>query len=393
MFFSWGFQLVGWLRLLATAGVMLLVVGGCFSSDKPAPPVSSTTATNTTNASPPAEPSPEETVKQPNSSPETTPPTEPVQPEPPSSASLAAIDFGAQDPAEVKAALADLASADVKIRDAADAKLEGIDAPIASQLAGLLLDQDANVRRGAAFFLIDRFEPTDARMIAAFSESLADSDPTVVQISLSVVNRFPHDALLAAIPRLAKILGDGKTTASNRAAVARLLANLEQEGESALPALLAAMKSDGDKSVRSASLMAVSRIALPVTAVPAFIEALKNDPDATVRGLAAVRLGKLGAESSTAAKDLAAALADADEGVRRKSLEALILLGAASVPALTEQLTSRQADIRKQAVFALGKIGPSAAPAAAALKSLANDPDEEVRKLAELALQRIAVQQ
>ncbi|MCP4716639.1 MAG: HEAT repeat domain-containing protein [Deltaproteobacteria bacterium] len=61
-----------------------------------------------------------------------------------------------------------------------------------------------------------------------------------------------------------------------------------------------------------------------------------------------------------------------------------------AVPALVEGLKSNEASIRRNAAFALGEIGPDAAPAIDTLAgALKNDPDSEVRRNAAFALGEI----
>ncbi len=66
---------------------------------------------------------------------------------------------------------------------------------------------------------------------------------------------------------------------------------------------------------------------------------------------------------------------------------------AATVPSLREGLQSTVANVRQQAAFALGRIGPAAQPTSQALSALLHgDPDENVRRAAADALKRIAVE-
>jgi HEAT repeat protein len=206
---------------------------------------------------------------------------------------------------------------------------------------------------------------------------------------LSVAKRFPEDALVATAPQLAVTLENQGETAANRAAVARLIATLEADARPVLPKLLSSMHDDPDKSVRSASLMAVSRVAEPEDAVTAFRKTLTSDVDASVRGLAAVRLGKLGSAADLAAADLAGAMEDQEDNVARKAADALIAIGAASVPPAADKLTSTSPNVRRLAVFVLGRLGPAASPALDELRKRLQDEDQEVRQLAELAIRRI----
>lgn len=282
-----------------------------------------------------------------------------------------------------------LSGNDAGARQTAAEDLEKLAADGTVVFVDALQDESPDVRRCAAFYLIDRFDPSDAAMAQAFTAALSDSDGPVRRMALSVAKRFPKDALAVAATQLATTLENQGETAANRAAVARLIATLEVDARPVLPKLLSSMQDDPDKSVRSASLMAVSRVAEPADAVAAFRKTLANDEDASVRGLAAVRLGRLGSAAEAATADLANAMEDGDDNVARKAADALIAIGAASVPSVTEKLNSTNAGVRRLAVFVLGKLGPSASPALGELRKRLQDEDQEVRQLTELAIQRI----
>ncbi len=282
-----------------------------------------------------------------------------------------------------------LSGNDAGARQTAAEDLETLAADGAVDFVDALQHESPDVRRCASFYLIDRFDPSDAAMVEAFTVALSDSDGPVRRMALSVAKRFPKDALAAAATQLATTLENQNETAANRAAVARLIATLEADARPVLPKLLTSMQDDPDKSVRSASLMAVSRVAEPADAVTAFRKTLADDPDASVRGLTAVRLGRLGAAAEAATADLANAMEDGDDNVARKAADALIAIGAASVPPATEKLNSTNTGVRRLAVFVLGKLGPAASPALGELRKRLQDEDQEVRQLAELAIQRI----
>jgi len=282
-----------------------------------------------------------------------------------------------------------LAGDDLVARQTAAEELDRLAADGGVSFVDALRHESPEVRRCAAFSLIDRFDPSDAMMVEAFTATLSDPDGPVRRMALSVAKRFPKDALVAAAPQLAATLENQNETAANRAAVARLIATLEADARTVLPKLLNAMRDDADKSVRSACLMAVSRVAEPDDAVAAFRQTLTDDADASVRGLAAVRLGRLGPVADAATADLANALEDGDDNVARKAADALVAIGAASVSSTAAKLTSPHANVRRLAVFVLGKLGPTASSALDELKKRLQDDDEEVRKLAELAIRRI----
>lgn len=282
-----------------------------------------------------------------------------------------------------------LSGNDAAARQTAAEELERLAADGAVAFVGALRDESPDVRRCAAFYLIDRFDPADAAMVQAFTAALSDTDGPVRRMALSVAKRFPKDALATAAPQLAVTLENQGETATDRAAVARLIATLEADARPVLPKLLKAMHDDPDKSVRSACLMAVSRVAEPADAVTAFRQMLTDDTDASVRGLAAVRLGRLGPVANVAAADLANAMEDSDDSVARKAADALVAIGSTTVSAAAAKLNSAEPKVRRLAVFVLGRIGPAASPALDGLKERLQDKDREVRLLAEMAIQRI----
>jgi HEAT repeat protein len=60
------------------------------------------------------------------------------------------------------------------------------------------------------------------------------------------------------------------------------------------------------------------------------------------------------------------------------------------VPPLTGLLGDREPIVRRRAAEALGRIGPDAGAALAALRRLASDPEADVRAAAAEAVRRIA---
>lgn len=99
-----------------------------------------------------------------------------------------------------------------------------------------------------------------------------------------------------------------------------------------------------------------------------------SDPDAGVRQKAAEALGRLGALSL---KHLAAALDDPDAHVRQLATKALGQIdGAEVVEPLVTALRDPNADVSRQAAFALNKIG---APAVDALIAALGDRDPNLR--------------
>lgn len=282
-----------------------------------------------------------------------------------------------------------MAGKDVVARDAASQKLDERGAESVSHILRLMSDPAAQVRRGAAFYLIERFDASNSEIVSAFTAALADEDATVRHIALSIVPRFPPTAVLGAAPQLATMLRGEREGKANRAAIARLLGGLEVDARPLLPELVCTAKEDHEAVVRSACLMAIARVAEPAAAAAAFRHSLTQDTDANVRGTAAARLGRVGPAAATAVGELADALADKAPAVCEKALEALQQIGAPAVPALIEKLVAHDPQVRRRAVLGLGAIGLPAKPALDALKKLLADPDQDVKQLADMAIRRI----
>ncbi len=108
-----------------------------------------------------------------------------------------------------------------------------------------------------------------------------------------------------------------------------------------------------------------------------------SDPDPAVRERAAASLA---AGGTAAVSPLVAALADADPFVAGAAAEALARIGPASVPALVRALGEGNEEVRVGAAVALGKLGPKASGAVPALSKALSDPTALVRWTAANAL-------
>jgi HEAT repeat protein len=271
-------------------------------------------------------------------------------------------------------------------------ELEKLSPEEVAQLWPLLKDPQADVRRGAAVFLLGLFDPSDSNQVSAFAALLDDSDRMVRARALDAVRQSSRDDQLAALPRLSALL-DAKREdrAENRAAVARLCGSLKQEGAAALPALQTAATDDPDAKVRSGALAAIAQIANPQDAVAPLSKSLA-DKDAAVRLVAAARLRQLGSAASPAARDLAATMADQNNDVAEAAAEALIRIGAPAVEPVTGQLSSKNAAARKLAMVCLARIGPPAKSALPQIEKLKQDPDSQVRQLANAAIKQLSGQ-
>lgn len=116
-----------------------------------------------------------------------------------------------------------------------------------------------------------------------------------------------------------------------------------------------------------------------------------------LRAAAAAVLGDMGLQAIDAAPLLERALQDDSEWVRRNAVEALGTIGpeaAAAVPTLCDTLCVALREpcetVRHNAALALAKIGPEAASAAPALNAALTDENLYVRENARIALEHIA---
>jgi hypothetical protein len=154
--------------------------------------------------------------------------------------------------------------------------------------------------------------------------------------------------------------------------------------EEAIPALKAATR-DTAPQVRRAAVSALAFSEMQ-TAADAITNAL-GDSDWMVREISAETLGKM-ARSAASEEKLRAALTDAFWQVRLKAVRSLGRLKiAAAMAGIAESLNHPQANLRKEAAFALGEIGD--ARAIPMLQAVMADPDPEVRKNARWAVQQM----
>jgi HEAT repeat protein len=190
------------------------------------------------------------------------------------------------------------------------------------------------------------------------------------------------------VPALVKALGH--EDAGIRIEAADDLGLIGPPAAGALPALLRVVEKDADRLARVAAAKAVAAIdPKDQTAVPALVEALK-DKAGKARMRAVQALGDLGPAASSAVSDLVKAVKDSEPQVRWASSDALGQIGPAAeaaVPALIEAL--KEGNTRAAVVDALGLIGPKAQAAVPALQEVLNGDDVPVRWATAAALVRI----
>jgi HEAT repeat protein len=316
---------------------------------------------------------------------------EPAKPTTPTTASASPT------PAPTPGPLRDLAARYVqsnpaggwRVNEQAATELEKLDLATAENFVPLLADRQVEVRRGAAFFLVDRFDPNKPEHVDAFAKALADSDRTVRGMALTAAKRMRPEDQLAAAPQLAALLDPPREdNPDNRASAARLLGSLKSHAADEADKLAAAAQGDPEAKVRSACYLALVQIVPPERLVEPLVHGLA-DKDAAVRLVAAARLRSLGSAAAPAVKGLAAALEDADGRVSNAAAEALVNIGKDAVGPVAEKLASQKVQARRLALACLAKIGPEAASALPAVEKCLQDSDAQVKELAAAAIARI----
>src|SRR5262249_4273488 len=107
------------------------------------------------------------------------------------------------------------------------------------------------------------------------------------------------------------------------------------------------------------------------------VNSLKNR-HAGVRRHAAKTLGRLKLEPSLAMRQFSKSLGDSDAVVRISAINGLEKIGPRAVPALAQALSHPDKQVRREAAWALGRLGPPAEPAVPALAQALKDKDLRV---------------
>ncbi len=253
--------------------------------------------------------------------------------------------------------------------------------------------------------LVEGLTAPEPRLRAAAARALIDldADPEIVEpvIQKAMEGADPDalndmlDALASlgekAVPRLIKALEREEV----RPKAAAIIARIGPAAKAAVPALIKAL-ADKNPETCSEVLFALAAIGPDAAeAVPAISQVL-GAPETNVCYSACYALGKIGPASEPAKAELMKNLDGDDHFLCMASAWALCQIdpkspetAAKSVPVLIEALEAPDAMTRGHAAESLELLGPLAGDAAAALKKLQDDPDEEVRAAAAKALEAI----
>ncbi len=151
--------------------------------------------------------------------------------------------------------------------------------------------------------------------------------------------------------------------------------------------------SDADPAKRAQAAEELSRLGPQVAPVAVVLVQACGDESEEVREYAVAALEEMGSPAIEDIEMLAALLSDskADVGYWAATLLGRLEADAASVvPALATAVSGAgDGVVRQRAAWALGRIGPSAAPALDALKEAAASGDPRLARLAQQAIRQI----
>jgi HEAT repeat protein len=157
------------------------------------------------------------------------------------------------------------------------------------------------------------------------------------------------------------------------------LAELPVSPAKRVTALIKSMQ-DSSARVRRRAARALGDFGMhALPAVPVLTAGLR-DQDTSVRRDSAGALGRLGPAAMPAMVSLVALLGEPDTRTRVVVAATVKRIGRLAVPALVDGLRHSNPDTRAHAATLLARIAPDDEVVAHALKSAANDRDDDVRK-------------
>jgi len=241
-------------------------------------------------------------------------------------------------PTEAKEKIALLAQPDRAKRLPGTEYLEGLGEQADEYLLAALAHSDADLRAGAAFGLLERFQPWDKQMVAAASDGLQDEDPRVRSLSLTALQGLPDEQLAETLPRLVAILNSDDDPPHVRAKAARLL---ERAGAAAREPLRGTVHDAGAPlAVRAAALNSLLEQVEPAVAVSDLQKLLADESATAPVRLAVAKLASLGPLAAPAAEALIALLGSEEERVRQAAFRALSSIGPAVLEPLQQAARS-----------------------------------------------------
>ncbi|MGA2254251.1 MAG: HEAT repeat domain-containing protein [Thermoguttaceae bacterium] len=236
-----------------------------------------------------------------------------------------------------------------------------------------------------ALIVLRDIGPAAKDAIPAITEKLKDKKPEIRREAALTLGAF-GEAAVPAVPQLAALVSDEHAGA----AATFVLGELGQIPKDAEATVRTNTKSK-DQMLSTTSLWALARVhpedkELRREATEVLVARLKEQ-DPFVRVAAARALAALPPAPEITAPIWEKALKDADETTVRHAMDALAALGAPAVPRLIDALKYEK--FRVDVVYALGRIGPAAAPATVELAKLIEDKNSRLAHEAIIALGNI----
>jgi HEAT repeat protein len=237
-------------------------------------------------------------------------------------------------------------------------------------ITAYLSNDDPAVRHSAAYAL-GRIGPSAAEAAGALRQGMQSDDQLMRAVSswslarIEPMNEAARDQAISLLTVAIKHKNPRVQLAALRA-----LIDLEPQPAVLVPALGQVFAEDNGELINEA-LGALASFGEAAT--PALIEALKR-PE--TRGRAAGLIARVGPQASAATGALVAALCDKDAEVRREVLFALASMGDKAVPAqaaIASALQDPEVRVRTIATYALGRIGPPAKTALPQLRAARSD--------------------
>jgi len=279
------------------------------------------------------------------------------------------------------ALLGALSGEDPRVRVRAVAALAGMRRPGALAFSLAAIDEHGPVPRKEDAF-IEREVP--ATVHRAVLGALEDPHPRVREASVRALS----EAGLVTPGRvhlLVELLEDDDRRVRGITALA--LGRARSRPREVVPAL-GRLLDDGDPVVRERALEALSfhgRWAAPLA--PEVVAAL-DDPELRVRSMATRAVEHLGPAAAAAVPKLASLLGD--EWLGHGAAGALAAIGPEALSALEEALASTDPAVRENAVSALARMGPLAAPARGTLAETEPPRDPLARLFRERLIEELA---
>lgn len=253
-------------------------------------------------------------------------------------------------------------------------------------LAGLLKDEDEQVRRSAASALM-MCGPSAKVAVPQLLEVLQGNDRNLQTVAVDRLGALGTNAV-EAIPMLEKMLAT--SSGLDRLAVAQALWKITRRAAPVLPVLIEALEIKGTNYAYAWPSVSTARILGEIgpeakAAVPVLSRLLEAS-ELEARVAAAAALARISPDTPGIAEPLVASLRYNRGFSQWFAQQALRELGARSVPALVKVADDPSPIVRRLAIETLGGIGEPAGEAAPVLSVKLQDPDEWVRRAAADAL-------